>query len=264
MTTQFAAGRETYTKEDILRTDYLLNKGVYKITNMVNGKTYIGQTTRNFYTRWKEHLKRLNLNKHENIYLQNSYNKHGVSNFKFEILEIVGSDDVEYFIGAEQKYIDTLKPEYNLCLFALKGGNSGELSEEYKLKLSVSHRTDHIQTNNTSGVRGVYWKKRGNKWCARITVNKKNISLGCFKTKEEAVTARKDAELLYWGDTITLNKVVKRKEKRSIAKSGYKHIDWYKPRSTWRVRVKHHFVGTYKNIEDAIVARDNYLESLVK
>jgi hypothetical protein len=39
--------------------------------------------------------------------------------------------------------------------------------------------------------------KRGNKWSARITVHYKNISLGSFDSYEEAVKARRDAEIKY-------------------------------------------------------------------
>lgn len=57
-----------------------------------------------------------------------------------------------------------------------------------------------IRTDNTSGVKGVHWRRDTNKWTATIWVNKKCISLGCFNKFEEAVRARKDAEEKYFGE----------------------------------------------------------------
>lgn len=50
------------------------------------------------------------------------------------------------------------------------------------------------RSNNKSGVKGVCWKKRGSKWAAVITVNKKKVHLGLFESLDEAAKARKDAE----------------------------------------------------------------------
>jgi len=43
--------------------------------------------------------------------------------------------------------------------------------------------------NNTSGIKGVSWHKRSQKWSTKITINGKNIHLGMFKDKEDARTA---------------------------------------------------------------------------
>lgn len=59
--------------------------GIYKITNLSNGKFYIG-SAKNIQKRWSGHLTAMRSAKHPNLHLQNSYNKYGESNFKFEIL----------------------------------------------------------------------------------------------------------------------------------------------------------------------------------
>lgn len=51
-----------------------------------------------------------------------------------------------------------------------------------------------IRKNNTSGVTGVWFRKDTKKWVAEIKKDYKKICLGCYKTKEEAVLARKKAE----------------------------------------------------------------------
>ena len=57
-----------------------------------------------------------------------------------------------------------------------------------------------LQKSNTSGYKGVKFNKNYNTWVSTISINNKNISLGSFKTKEEAITARKNAEPLYHGE----------------------------------------------------------------
>lgn len=57
-----------------------------------------------------------------------------------------------------------------------------------------------ISIRNTSGFVGVHFVKRKQRFIAQIYINGKNHLLGYFKTIEEAVKARKEAE--YWRDTI--------------------------------------------------------------
>ena len=51
-----------------------------------------------------------------------------------------------------------------------------------------------LRIDNTSGVKGVFYRKDTGKWGARIMVNQRTIYLGCYSTKAEAVAARKGAE----------------------------------------------------------------------
>lgn len=43
-----------------------------------------------------------------------------------------------------------------------------------------------VQSNNTSGYRGVTWHKRSRKWQARVRHNRRDMHLGLFDTPEEA------------------------------------------------------------------------------
>jgi hypothetical protein len=60
-----------------------------------------------------------------------------------------------------------------------------------------SGRNRPIQSNNTSGVVGVLWNKRQNKWIAEIHSDNKKIFLGAFKDKNKAILVRKEAEEKY-------------------------------------------------------------------
>lgn len=62
---------------------------------------------------------------------------------------------------------------------------------------SENQHNRRLSGANTSGISGVHYYAARKTWKAGITINSKFIHLGSFKTKEEAVKARKDAELKY-------------------------------------------------------------------
>lgn len=59
-------------------------------------------------------------------------------------------------------------------------------------------RNGEIRVNNKTGVKGVYFDNKRNKYVANIKVNYKGIFLGRFNTLEEATQVRKEAEIKYW------------------------------------------------------------------
>lgn len=84
---------------------------IYKITNKVNGKSYIGQTRYTIEFRWRQHL-----HKKDNTYFHNAIKKYGVDNFIVEKLEECNIEDLNereiYYIA---KY-NTFKDGYNLTI----------------------------------------------------------------------------------------------------------------------------------------------------
>lgn len=65
-----------------------LRAGVYKITNKINGRIYIG-SAKEFKCRWRQHTSALKGQRHENRFLQADYNLCGPDAFRFEVLEVV-------------------------------------------------------------------------------------------------------------------------------------------------------------------------------
>ncbi len=120
--------------------------GIYKITNTTNNKTYIG-STKNFRIRKSTHFYKLRRNLHGNKHLQSSYNKHGFSNFIFEVLEIV--EDLSNIIVREQYWIDTLKPEYNKRIIA-QSCLGMKISESHKQALINSRKGIKMSENHKS------------------------------------------------------------------------------------------------------------------
>ena len=55
--------------------------GIYKISNIINDKFYIGSAT-DISGRWRAHTNTLKTKKHHNILLQRTYDKYGLDNLK--------------------------------------------------------------------------------------------------------------------------------------------------------------------------------------
>ena len=85
-----------------------MKSGIYKITNVVNGKFYIG-SSKNIDERWDVHKQHLKGGYHINPKLQHSWNKHGESKFIFEVIEEVEPTQ-ELLFDRENYYLSTLKP----------------------------------------------------------------------------------------------------------------------------------------------------------
>jgi len=63
-----------------------------------------------------------------------------------------------------------------------------------------------IPSNNTTGIKGVSWIARINKWRASIKIHGKFKHLGYFEDKNMAHKARLDAEHFYFGEFMPNNK----------------------------------------------------------
>lgn len=109
---------------------------VYKITNIQNGKQYVGITCRNIKIRFKEHIESALYDKTKNTHLYNAIKVYGKNSFVIELVEEV--DTVEELSTREQfwiKQLNTLCPNgYN---YLLGGLYNYKLSEDHILKLST-------------------------------------------------------------------------------------------------------------------------------
>lgn len=63
---------------------------------------------------------------------------------------------------------------------------------------SLNAMNSKSPSDNTSGVKGVYWNKQRNKWQAQIVVNGKCIPLGRFNNLEDGRKSRLEAERKYF------------------------------------------------------------------
>lgn len=115
--------------------EYSNKSGIYKITNLVNNKIYIGQAV-NLFQRWCSHK-----GCYDDCYIHRAIKKYGWTNFKFEVLEICEKDKL---IEKEQFYLDFYKSYnrnigYNIRKFAdTKFGYNH--SQETKDKISKAKK----------------------------------------------------------------------------------------------------------------------------
>jgi len=98
--------------------------GIYKITNLSNGKAYIGQSI-NIYGRWKQHTQSIDQAQDMNYQnpLRRAFCKYGLkeqvstpgeyAGFKFEIIQCCQQDDLDKL---EYDWIKRLNPEYNIMM----------------------------------------------------------------------------------------------------------------------------------------------------
>jgi len=107
-----------------------------------------------------------------------------------------------------------------------------------------------IRRDNTSGYPGVSFKKKARKWRVTISINKKQTYVGTYKSLEEAVDARKEAELKYYGES---------QKMRSDNTSGCTGVYFHKKSGRWMVQIsinrKTIYLGLYGTFEEAVEIR---------
>lgn len=166
-------------------------QGIYKITNTITKKCYIGQTT-NIKRRWNAHKNKYNNPKdcHYNIPLYTEMRKYGINNFKFEIIEECEKERLPEREKYWVKYFDCYKNGYNCTA----GGNSGvpnklspdQINEIRNLLSATDIENQEIASrygvseNTISGINtGYYW-------------NDDNIAYPIRKTYANGFLSKKD------------------------------------------------------------------------
>lgn len=215
--------------------------GIYCIENTVNGKKYIGKSV-NIPYRLTGHKWALSKNRHSNSYLQRSYNKYGLQNFKFYILEECDKDTLS---DREIYFIKKYKTKNKMYGYNLTDGGEGTLgharSDESRKKTSVSNtgkvrsddvkeqmsiraksrlHTDEenkkislsmigkqrgIRNGKNSSYLGVCKRKNRQKFEAQITYKRKVFRLGSCYSEIEAAKLYDSAAFFLYGKDAILN-----------------------------------------------------------
>lgn len=97
-------------------------QGIYKITNKINQKCYIGKS-KNITERWNYHKTRYNDEREYDKPLYRAFRKYGIENFTFDILEELQEYDKES--NEREKYWIKFYNSYEKGYNGTKGGDGG-------------------------------------------------------------------------------------------------------------------------------------------
>lgn len=143
---------------------------LYKITNQINYKVYVGQTV-SPTIRWRDHLK---ASDNPKVPLQFAIKKYGSENFEFEVIASCKDQDAANYLETE------LVEQYNSFVSngkgynATRGGMNAPKTEEWKRKVSKSlmghpvseftlHKLREARLGQPAWNKGKLWKY-SSKW----------------------------------------------------------------------------------------------------
>ena len=163
---------------------------IYKMTNNINGKIYVGQTTRSLEERMGEHKR------HSKVLVDKEISKYGFENFSVEVVD--HADTAEELDEKERKWIafyDCKIPNgYNLC----KGGSTTEEyhhTDEAKAKMSKAKKGKYTGKENpffgkhhSAEQRAKWSRERKGKYNSRLT----EASLAKLRKKVRNITTGKE------------------------------------------------------------------------
>lgn len=123
---------------------------IYKITNLVNNKLYIGQTRRVCEVRWNEHLN------DRGLLLGRAIRKYGKDCFKFELMFSANSqEELDFLEMLVIQITHSCDPYFGYN--CREGGNSTSFSESSREKMSIS-QTGKKQSGETRKKRSLSMK----------------------------------------------------------------------------------------------------------
>lgn len=156
---------------------------IYKITNTINSKSYIGQTIQNVKERFYQHCATKCSKAVSNMAIHRAIKKYGKSNFTVEVIEEIDSanlnDRERYWI----KYYNSYNNGYN----STKGGQDG--CKSFK-DLDVESIIKEYNTGKSLRTLGTIFKV--DKQTIKDLLVRNNINLRTTKTYKLSQKDRKD------------------------------------------------------------------------
>lgn len=127
--------------------------GIYAWVNKINNKVYVGSGSL-LHLRISNYYQQSNYKARPNVYILRALIKHGMVNFSLVILAYTDTDSL---LSCEQKWIDLLKPEYNLSLNAgnTKGYKHSQESLNKMSKAAIGrNHTEEVKREMSESRRG--------------------------------------------------------------------------------------------------------------
>lgn len=163
--------------------------GIYYIKCIVNKKVYIG-SSENIEGRFKQHLAKLNNNKHHNSYLQNSYNKYGEESFKLGVITICKPEELLKF---EQFYIDKNKHLFNIVTKDVERPSIDEVTiDKITRRINEMYKSGELSKVNKGSLKkgNIPWNK-GKKYKSTDHLKVKKLKKG---NRENYIRTRREKE----------------------------------------------------------------------
>jgi len=245
---------------------------IYKITNLINKKIYIGRTiAKNPIRRWYEHKR--NFLKYKNVILYKSMSKYGINNFKFEVIKTINVDSPKEIPSIESSFIkqnNSMIPNgYNMEFLS-----SYYLRDETTRKsISKKHQGKSKNKNKSSNFIGVSLAKNKRYNC-EITKDRKRFFKSFNSEKKAAIAYDKMAYYLFGEDALLNFPYRKNKYLISKIKDFFnffinkksieeKYINYCRGKFIARHKTNRHYIyiGSFNTKKEAMQAKKTFLKN---
>jgi len=212
---------------------------IYKITNKINGKYYIGQTKTTEKIRWKKHIDvAIHPSKNYNTYFSKAIRKYGKENWKIEIIEknienTETADDREIFwiaifcsnnpkfgynsTSGGKKYISNQWVKDKISKSKIGKKRPPEIGQNLR-KICLGKKPNRLTSSKYVGVCYKSTRKRPKKWAPQLTDKSgKILYLKPCLTEVEAAEAYNAKAVEIYGDEAILN-VISQEDKSASDK----------------------------------------------
>jgi group I intron endonuclease len=187
---------------------------IYKITNSLNNKIYYGQTKSNPPSqRWNRH--KYSAKNNCRVPIHCAMRKHGIENFKFEIISFCDTID-----ELNKKEIEIISTSNSFCPYGyniMKGGDNFERTEDHKKKIG-------------DALRG---KKKTSEHIEKMKISRKGVGLGIPKSKEhkqkisKAHIGKKKPRTKEHSEKIRQLRIGKKQSPETIEKMRIARKEWW-------------------------------------
>jgi group I intron endonuclease len=224
---------------------------IYKVTNKINGKKYIGITKNRLGARFNEHCSK------KYSVLNLAIQKHGRENFFIEAIDSAESltealEKETYFIKEENTSVRN-RLGYNVEENTVGGEHTEDTLARIVNTKRERKKNDSFGSIHKTSFIGVYFIQERGRWAWSFNVNGKKISSKNFTTDESAALDRDISLVDYFSKKICLQTMnfpekyediaagrVNRPNKElkiSLKKSSYNFVAYEKRQDQWRARV---------------------------
>ena len=136
--------------------------GIYKITNLLNNKCYVGQSVC-IEKRFAQHKSPYEQQRHSELPLYKAFLKYGIQNFSFEVIEECKEEELDV---KEQQYIEKFDSLCHHNGYNILSGGEGHVGENHaRHKLTEEDvrdiRTRYNNLERCKEVQAIYSKKIG-------------------------------------------------------------------------------------------------------